>query len=464
MLVLAPLLLAPLVLVAPQGESPAPEPMPGAKPQLLTPPEQSGLRSKLIGYLAADAAYEAATAPKDRERTNKRREKARSDFEKEWERLGKKGNLMASMADLRAVFENCFELEKPSFSLGQLRKETAKEDGVDYSFFLPKGYKPDVPCRTLVMIPGTAAGAGAGTWARPTDHFAATWEKTPLLDDSIVVVVHVPNGLELDPTPDFTREGAEAEEDRRNGAVFSGLGRVMASHNVDRARLFLDCGRGACGFGLRFLSTFPDRFAGAVLREPTAVDDIRLGSLLGMPLLLLKSPANAAAVGALAQRLEAISPGSVTVLDVQDEYPHKAATAEIEQWTARQRRNMTPARVVIEPNHDRFNRAYWVDIDRADPLLGAPLDARPRIEVTADRAANRIVVKTRGVESFFLFLNDDLVDLDKEFTVVTNDKAVVEKRGRSFRDMRDRMVMRRDWDFLFPVMFHSVVAKAADEK
>ena len=39
-------------------------------------------------------------------------------------------------------------------------------------------------------------------------------------------------------------------------------------------------------------------------------------------------------------------------------------------------------------------------------------------------------MKARGVESFTLLLNDDLVDLDKEFTVVVNDKAVTEKRTR----------------------------------
>jgi hypothetical protein len=467
MSVLVSLLLAPLALALPQGDPPAPTPNQGTaasgKAPLLTAAEQATLRSKLVDYLAADADYDAATGIKDRDRANKRREKARGDFEKEWEKLTqKKGNLLGSMADLRAVFENCFELGRPSFSLGQLRKETAKEDGVDYRFFLPKTYKPDTPCRTLVVLPGTAGADG--TWARPADYFAATWDKTPLLDDSIVLLAHVPNGLELDPVPDFTREGAEAEEDRRNGAVFSGLGRVMASYNVDRARLFLDCGRGACGFGLRFLSVFPDRFAGAILREPVAVDDIRLGSLFSMPVLLLKSANSAAVVDALRQRLEEISPGNVTVIDVTDEYPHKGATPAIEQWLAKQRRNMTPSRVVIEPNHDRFNRAYWVDIDRADPLLGAPLDARPRIEVQADRATNRIVVNARGVESFVLFLNDDLVDLDKEFTVVTNDKAVTEKRGRSFGDLRERMVVRRDWEYLFPVMYHSVVHKPVDAK
>ncbi len=466
MSVLVSLLLAPFACLAPQDPPPAPpvQEAAAARDPLLTPAEQSSLRNRLVKYLSADAAYDAATGLKDRDRTSKKREKARDEFEKEWNKLEeKKGSLMASMVDLRAVFDNCFEVDRPSFSLGQLRKDTAKEDGVDFSFLLPKSYKPDTPCRTVVVLPGTTAVGADASWTKAADYFADTWEKTSALGDTIFVVPQEPAGLEMDPVPDFTREGAEAEEGRRNGILFSGLARVMASHNVDRARLFLDCGRGNCGFGLRFLSVFPDRFAGAILRAPVDVDDIRLGSLLGMPILMLKTEATAAVVDSLQKRLEAITPGAVTVLDATDAYPHKASAPAIEEWMAKQRRNMTPARVVIEPNHDRFNRAYWVDIDRADPMLGAPLDARPRIEVKADRAANRITVTARGIESFVLFLNDDLVDLDKEFTVVVNDKAVTERRERSFRDLRDRMVVRRDWDYLFPVMYHSVVPKPATD-
>jgi hypothetical protein len=468
MSVLVSLLLAPLAVLAPQGDpppaAPAQEATATAREPLLTAGEQAAVRNKLVKYLSADTAYGQATGLKDRDRASKKLEKAREDFVKDWNKLEeKKGSLMASMADLRAVFDNCFEIERPSFSLGQLRKGTAKEDGVDFSFLLPKSYKPDAPARTVLLLPGTSAPGAEASWAKAADYFGETWDKTTAMTDTIFIVPQFPNGLELDPVPDFTREGAEAEEDRRNTAVFAGWAHVMANHNIDRARLFLDCGRSTCGFGLRFMSVFPDRFAGIVLREPVAVDDIRLGSLLGIPVLMLKTAATASVVEALKKRLGEITPGSVTVIDTTDEYPHKAATPAIEEWLAKQRRTMTPSRVLIEPNHDRYNRAYWVDIDRADPMLGAPLDARPRIEVKADRASNRISVTARGIESFVLYLNDDLVDLDKEFTVVVNDKAVTEKKVRSFPDMYSRMVVRRDWDYLFPVMYHSVVPKPAVE-
>jgi len=461
MSVLLTLALLPLGLLSPQGTPAATGQDPaaaGAKPALLTAPEQEALRTKLIKYLDAEASWDQASGLKNRERASKAREKAKDDFEKEWGKLEKKGDLLGSMVDMHAVFQNCFVVDKPSFSLGQLRAEKLKEEGIEYSFWVPKVYVADKPHRTVIALPGT----GSGGWTKPADWFAATWDKTNLVNSTIVQVCQIPSGLELDPVPDFTREGAEAEEDRRNKTVLVAFGHLMGSCNVERSAVFLDCGRGACGYGLRFLSMFPDRFAGIVLRDPVAVDDIRLGSLHGKAVLMLKTAANGEVVGALQKRLEALTPNSVTVIDATDDYPHKAAAADIETWMGKQKRDMTPTKVIIEPNHDRFKRSYWVHIDRADPLAGLPVDMRPRLEVEADRTSNRIVVKARGVESFVLYLNDDIVDLGKEFTVVVNDKAVAEKRVRSFRDMRERMVTRRDWEYLFPVMYASQVPKAAD--
>ncbi len=88
-----------------------------------------------------------------------------------------------------------------------------------------------------------------------------------------------------------------------------------------------------------------------------------------------------------------------------------------------------------------------------------PAEKRARLECVVERGANRITVKAIGVEKFTLFLNDDLVDLDKEFTVVVNEKAFTEKRTRSFKDLRERVLTRSDWEFLFPVAVTTAVPK-----
>jgi hypothetical protein len=450
--------LAVLMVLAPQGTATpqAPQDAAANATGVLTPAERASLRDKLATYLAEDAKYSGLSGDK-RERAARQVERAKKALTDAWTKGEAKG-LFGSMVDLRAVFENCFTLDTPTISLGQLRPEKIKGTTQDYSFYLPKSYKSAIPTRTVWVLPG--AGATEGSWTKPADWFAATWDKSASLGDTIFHVPLPPAGLELDPAPDHSRESSEVDEQKRIDFMWGTFAEVLLNYNVDRNRLYMDAGRGSCAYALRFLSMFPDRFAGVVLRAPTEVEDsVRFGSLLGMPVLLLRTPANMKAADALKARLDAASPGTTTVIEVADDYPHKSATPQIEEWMRSKKRTMVPERVVIEPNHDRHNRAYWADIDVADRLVTATGDKRPRLEVQADRAANRITVKTVGVEQFTLLLNDDIVDLDKEFTVVVNDKAFQEKKTRSFPQMRELMIQRNDWEYLFPAKFTTVVPK-----
>lgn len=425
-----------------------------AQKALLTPAEQTGLRAKLVKFLESDEEFIRAVSPKDREKTGKVRIKAKEDFDKEFDRLAKKGDLVGSMLDLRPIFNNCFVLKRPSYSFGQLRKSVNKEDNVEFSCWVPKNYKPEVPMPTILVLPGAT---GPGAWSKGADYFKVLFEKSGAANTSIVHVCQLPDGAELDVAPEYTKEGAEVEEQRRIAAVFSGFAVTMNELNVDRSRTFLDCGKGNSGFGLRFATFFPDRFAGVILRDPVAVDGIRLGNLAQIPVLLFKSTENAAVADQLAARLREVNPEGVMIIDAKDAYPYVGHGSTVEEWMGKQQRSMTPSKVVIEPNHDRFNRAYWVDIDTVTPLLSAPKDHLPRLEVKADREANRVEVTAVGCESFVLNLNDDLVDLSKEFTVIVNGKATTEKRTRSFAKLQAGLLKRRDWDFLFPVEYRGTV-------
>ncbi len=445
--------LLPSVATLPQGGGGDP-----AKPGLLTPAERSSLRDKLAKYMLEDATYSISSG-KERDKASRAREKAKDAFDAEWQKAEKKGNLMASMADLRGVFENCFLLKPPAKTAGTMWSEKSKSFQVEYSYILPKTYKPNVPHLAVWVLPGRAGAEPTAPFLKPAEHFAATWEKSALAAEAIF---HLPNpiaGLEYDPIPDFSREADEAEEQKRIDWMWGTYAETLNTYNVDRGRLFLDCSRGNSGFGLRFVSMFPDRFAGLVLREPVAVDGVRLGSLAGVPVLMVKSAATAAAVDSLQKRLEELAPGSVTVVDAVGEHPYKELTPRIEEWIRSKRRNALPTKIVIEPNHDRFNNAYWADIVLADRLVSAAADKKPRLECSADRAANRITVKAVGIERFTIFLNDDLVDLDKEFTIVVNDKAVTEKKARNFREMRENVIVRSDWELLFPVRYNATVPK-----
>lgn len=441
-----------LLSLAPQKPAEATQ---GAEQEkaILSAREHKSLSDKLRKYLDAEIAYDQAEG-KAREKAAKTRRKNKQKFEADWKKAEDKG-AMASMGDLRAIFYNCFSNAKPDHGNGRMYSRKVKGRSWEYGIYVPKKYNVKTPWTTMLVLPD---GKG-GTWSKPSDYFNKVWAKTEPMASCIVHIPQLPKGLEMDPVPDYSREGAEQEEDRRLGAVFGSFGFTLNNYNVERARVFLDCGRETCGYGTRLASVFPERFAGLILRDPVEVDDIRIGSLVGVPILLLKTGDNGAKVTAFQKRFDEKCPGMVTVLEAKGAYPHLESAADIAKWMEGKKRVMAPLKVVLEPNHDRFNRAYWVDILRADSLQTTAADEKPRMEVTADREANRITVEARGVERFELLLNDDLIDLDKEFTIVINGKAIKETRRRSFLEMKNRMIDRNDWDYLFPVKYLTSVPK-----
>ncbi|MFT4513409.1 MAG: hypothetical protein ACI89X_000341 [Planctomycetota bacterium] len=415
--------------------------------------EQTTLSDKLRKYLSAEIKYDSSSG-KAREKASKARRKAKDSFDKEWAKANKKG-ILGSMIDLKAVFHNCFENKRPEVGKGNFYMRKVADSDFEYGLQIPKKYKENTPWTTLVVLPS----GSAGTWTKPKDYFSKIWAGTELLKTTIVHMPMLPQGLEMDPIPDYTRDGAEKEEQRRIGSVFLGFGFVMNNYNVDRSRVFLDCGKQNSGYGVRLVSLFPDRFAGVILRDPTEVDDIRIGNLLNVPVLVMETDANATKVAALKKRWDEKCPNMMTVMKAKGAAPHLESAAEIEAWMADKKRTMTPKKITLEPNHDRFNKTYWIGISVADSLLTADPDKKPRLEAVADRAANRITIDAQGVERLEILLNDDLVDLSKEFTIVINGKAIKETRRRSFRDMKRRMMQRNDWSYLFPVSYIATVPK-----
>ncbi len=430
---------------------------------LLSPAEAATLREKFRRFLREDAAHRQAADKdvKDLARTERARTRAEEDLLVEWQRFGKKGNLLASPADLHQVFQNSFPLPAATPTLGAWRDGEVAFAGFGevhrFALWVPKTYRADAAARTVVLVPGSPRAGG--TVPAPADYQQACWGTSSLAADTIWHGLVVPAKWQLDDAPDRSADGGDEVDAMRARFLFGTLGDTVGKVAVDRARVFLDCGRGACGFGLRFGAMFPDRFAGLVLRAPVAADGLRLGSLANLPILLVRTQENAAVVDALQQRLATDAPRMVTVLAATDDYPHPGLTGAIGDWVVQQQRSMVPRRVVVEPVTDDHNRAYWVDIEDAELLASTPEARLPRLEAEADRATNTVRVSCRGVDRFTLQLNDDLLDLGKPFAIVVNGREYREQRTRSFQQLRDGLVARGDWDVLFPVALTTSVPK-----
>ena len=96
-------------------------------------------------------------------------------------------------------------------------------------------------------------------------------------------------------------------------------------------------------------------------------------------ILLLSSADTAEVCQKLKERFDGLGESSCTILETTDDYPFKAANADVDKWMANVERKVDRQKVVIEPNHEQFKKAYWVIIDTMDPIHTAPLDKRPRV-------------------------------------------------------------------------------------
>lgn len=390
--------------------------------------------------------------------------KSRMAFRAEWDRQNKEGRLLRSMGDLLEMFRTAYPYEKQRGKGKLLMEEQTFRGGLaEFGLMIPKKYKVGEPAPMVISVPGMSSGS----WLAPDKHYKATWDGSDFAKTGLVVVPKLPKDMELDPMPDVSQPTAFAAEVKRMQVTAgAALYKVLRSHRVDSDRVFLDCGKGASAFGLRVATYAPRWFAGLILRDPKDIEGMRLGSLLGTPVLLLKSSDNAAEVDKLKQRLDAVDGALATVLEVSGDAPYTDQTGAITEWMAGVRRNLFQSRVVVEPNYDLFKDACWAYIDRASSISEVADDKRPRLEVVADRESNRLTVKTVNVDSFYVFLNDALLDLDKEFTVEINGVATTHKFQRSINQMikwSADLFPASDPSYLFPVRFSAAVPKVEEE-
>ncbi|HEU4683394.1 MAG TPA: hypothetical protein VFS39_02685 [Nitrospira sp.] len=104
---------------------------------------------------------------------------------------------------------------------------------------------------------------------------------------------------------------------------------------------------------------------------------------------------------------------------------------ELVAWFGRQRREPLPAKITVVREASHFQPFNWVRLESTDPIAAFSEDLinkrddrirnREYAKLDASIAGpNRIIVHTERVQRYTLFLTDQLVDLSKPLTVVTN--------------------------------------------
>ncbi len=447
-----------LLFLCPQGENGDDDPR---LQKILTPSDIGALKKKAADWVNARIDFRTD----DTLKRAKKVRRAREAHMKLWDSKSKskKVDLLKYMGDMLAIFDGVFDYPKKSSS-GELKIIRDKPRGADFEFdyglMVPRTYRPEKQAyRTIVLLPGQ----GENGWDDSRTYFDNTWKKAPLMNDTLVFIPKLLDGLDYDNLPDLTKQAQADAETKRISSVLSPLGEVQRQYNLNRSQMILDCGKGVSGWAIRLATYFPMRFAALVLRHPVGVENLQLDSLSGRPILLISSKETAAACKTLKDKLDKLQKGTCEILEGKGQYPFLESQADIDSWVAKVQRPLFPSKVVLATNHDRFGKAYWINVTQMEPLDTVTDAQRPRLVAIADREKNTITVESRSVTSFLLFLNDALVDLDKEVSLIVNGRQTKHKFERHLETMVDGMISAYDTSHLYTVRCPVIVPKPKDQ-
>jgi hypothetical protein len=128
-----------------------------------------------------------------------------------------------------------------------------------------------------------------------------------------------------------------------------------------------------------------------------------------------------------------------------------------------QRRDSLPTRVTVVREASHFQAFSWLRIEATDPIAAFSddlIDKRDerimrRVYARLDAAivgVNRIEVTTERIRRFSLFLNDQLIDVSKPLTVLTNGQVTFNGPVTASVEVLLRQArLRRDVRQLFPI-------------
>ncbi len=376
----------------------------------------------------------------------KKARKAKEKFLKDFAKRGKKvGTLLKYIADLRRIFDGVFPY-KGMFSDGKIKKRfaihTKRTKEVPFWIHIPKGYKVTKSWPLILDIPGKD---GDG-WSKPEGLLSKVWKGGAIDTDFIIASPEVPEELELaaefDPLS-VQEEMVRAEGERRKW-MFNLMRDLLFNFRIETDRFYLSASDDAVPFLLRFASSFPDRFAGIVIKNPKGIENATAPNLMNLSVLIIFDKNHKSVSETLAKNLKEAGNQNVKLLEGKGAAPFVGNTPDVEKWAQKTFRLLYPRHVKLFPVSDRLKKAYWVKIDRSEGLGDVPAELRPRIEVTADPEKNRIEITSTSVWRATLYLNDFLVNLDKEFSIVVNGVVQKQRRQRSMEFLQNMIIRRGD--------------------
>ncbi len=299
---------------------------------------------------------------------------------------------------------------------GGFKKDRLEEgetpDGTKFHIYLPKTYK-DRPKSLADFYPAIVDLRPAGEAAE--SYFDKNWAGQKVLESTILIL----------PSPPETGDWAT---DEGISNALQPLGDLSWNKvPIHQDAMFL-CGSGKTAPATaRIAARFAERFAGVVFRTGGSAEDY-LGANLGRISVLTAedSPLTQAS---------ATFGGSVKKGQVDGD-----ALAEFVSTT---RRNRYPESVSgVIPNLS-WGDATWLKVRQIDVTDAEKPSDYPTFRASLDRENNKIKIDSKGISKFYLRLNDEVVDLDKNVVVEINGQEVF------------NAIVKRDLDELLKTAYYT---------
>lgn len=218
-------------------------------------------------------------------------------------------------------------------------------------------------------------------------------------------------------------------------------------YHVDFDRIIVDGAAPAAAMA----AAFPHVFAGVVLRpgKDMTLETEVVRNFATVPVFVVDDKD-------LGKQLEEAGHGQVTV----------GSAKEVATWMGEQRRQMPKSFrwSLLRPDHEYANWMVITGPDYAAPDRTLEVDAVD----TADDP-NTIKITAKGMEKLRLFLNDEIVDLDRDIRIVVNgEEKVLAKTDRDFgrlfeKDPEVRRNMNFGWLFTMLIEDLRVPEPVAEE-
>ncbi len=409
------------------------------KAGVLSPGEIRRIAQKLNKYVSLVIAYRDEKRPERKFRLGSKKAKAFEALKKTIETLEKrkKFHFLASTADLRAVLREGFNYKKArtrpgDFFRGQYKEKIpgSRQTKVhSFGFWIPKKYPLESkkrPFPLIISLPNVRSDTKK--WYSGRDHLKNLYAGSPLLKDYILFSPDLP--------PDLKAEGKPSSPDQLLsqwlGSFLFTFNEFLTRHRVDWNRIILEGNRESTSLALYFANVAPRYFAGLIIRDPGPLQGAVVRDFANLPTLFLVSKATKPNAEWFLKLNKLFKYDNCTILE-GEKFPFPSLGQKVVDWIEARKRNPAPPHIVFQPLFSGLSSHWWVQISKYDKFVeDAKTEADlPVIEVTADKKTNRITVKAKNISSYNLLLNDDLVDLDKPITVVTNGKAEEFKVTRS---------------------------------